>query len=422
MRIELYPDRELSIQVVDASGQPTPGVPVAIVVKTLRSANELWKGETEGEEGLARLRHADVRLAPAYGSGTLAAELDIPTKSPVEVAFETDPWPSEPLQIVLPETGSVTVRLLDGAAQPYEKSARVTLYVEREAGENAVQRRLNYVQRTETGVATFERVGLETSMRVRARSEDELKPQSDVLEGPLRAGQQVELAITFDDRYPRIVGRLLDDGGRPLAVQPIEAQVLAHSPTRSRRSRDAIETDAEGRFQLVIKQTLRDGGHAHGRATRARAGGAILSDLSGQLDLPRVLPDEDFDVGDIQLEPAALICAGRVVDDSGAPVSGANVRLDHARFTSGRTKWERSSTAATGPDGGFELRGDVPPTELRVVAAKSGWSNSGPVVVAAGRTDLILRLDRKRLPGGISRAQPRRAGAHVRGARCLGSG
>jgi hypothetical protein len=397
LRIELFVDRELEIQVVDASGQPAPGVPVAIVLETLRGANELWKGVTEGEAGLAHLRHADVRLSEAYGLGRLAAELDIPTKSPVDVTFEPDPWPSDPLRIELPETGSVTVRLFDAAAGPYEKRARVNLYVEREDGEGAPARRVNFERRTETGVAIFERVGLDTQMRVLARSEDELKPRSDELQGPSRAGEQVELSITFDERYPRVVGRLLEPGGRPLASHPVETRVLTTSvKRRSGNSHDRVVTDGEGRFQVVISQALREGG-TRTLELRARAAGGTSADLSAQLDLSGALPDEDFDVGDVQLEPAPLICAGHVVDDSGAPVAGARVRLDYARMiagANGRKDWQRASTATTGPDGAFELRGDVLPAELRVFATKSGWSHSGPSVVAAGSCDLILRLER----------------------------
>ncbi len=131
-----------------------------------------------------------------------------------------------------------------------------------------------------------------------------------------------------------LVGKVVDEGGRPLARASVVAMRSVSPDERGRRlveeragrsvssrteERPHTETDADGVFRLVA------GPAGDSLFVRVRAKGYRLFDRS----LAKTVAG-DNDLGALTLKIAAVV-SGRVVDASGAPIAGARVTRTFVR-------------------------------------------------------------------------------------------
>jgi protocatechuate 3,4-dioxygenase beta subunit len=195
-------------------------------------------------------------------------------------------------------------------------------------------------------------------------------------------------------------GRVVDDGGSPLAGVPVaigtSGGFLIIDATRGDRQpprNPATKSGADGRFEI---EDVRPG---FGTSVRAEPDRHVIAEKP----LPEAKGVESIDVGD-------LVCAlggaieGRIVDENGAPVAGAEVEawpVDPGRAPSpgmvvfgdaGRSLLRRSTT-----DGGGSYRIEgLAPGEVALAAAKSGHARDfkkGVLVTRSATTrdvDLVL--------------------------------
>ncbi len=194
-----------------------------------------------------------------------------------------------------------------------------------------------------------------------------------------------------------VTGLVVGDGGRPISG----ARVLAASagslplfpglPLDSRGSgevpwmrRQEARTGADGRFEI---RGLQPGG----LRLAVRAAGYAPHDDDG-----RALPAEErFDLGTIALERGALL-AGRVVDERGAPVEGAEiVRLEFSARAAdfGEPTWRAGAVVATsGNDGGFRVEEiGVGPWALQVETPDHPFAEiSGTTTLPGERVEGLL--------------------------------
>jgi protocatechuate 3,4-dioxygenase beta subunit len=135
---------------------------------------------------------------------------------------------------------------------------------------------------------------------------------------PIRAAPR---AAPTSSGSARLVGRLVDWNGRPIAGGRVAARdadffgaLFAAANSGTRREGEATSA-ADGRFALegVEAGVQRIGARASGYAPYSRENVQVPS--SGQLDL-----------GELVLGPGAIL-GGRVVDERGAAIEGASIRL-----------------------------------------------------------------------------------------------
>ena len=99
-------------------------------------------------------------------------------------------------------------------------------------------------------------------------------------------------------------------------------------------------------------------------------------------------------LGDILFRPRPLAAAGRIVDESGQPMGGVNVRLEtSAEGQPFRTL--RGVTSTTGRDGRFQLFASPPAGRLRLIARRRGYEPATEDLGVPGLDGLELIL-RKR--------------------------
>ena len=223
-----------------------------------------------------------------------------------------------------------------------------------------------------------------------------------------------------------IVGRAVDEAGRPLAG----ARVSAHNVDAGRggtplalpflsglnESLDAVTTGADGRFRVA--------GLSPGKADlTVRADGRRLATTENVALEPR-LP---ADVGDIALLPGQTI-AGVVLDKDGHALPDAEVSLSSmARLVVNRLEdlprgqigQEFGQRARTGPDGHFEISG-LAGGHYTVHVRADGFERLSQEDVAAGTLD--LRLLPVRLGGLFVEIVNDADGSPVPGARIKATG
>jgi RNA polymerase sigma factor (sigma-70 family) len=212
---------------------------------------------------------------------------------------------------------------------------------------------------------------------------------SPTREVPSVATPRARRPASFERALAGARGRLVEHDGAPVPgvdvalVSLRSGDVFASLPGRDAALFDPIAgtgtTDADGRFEL--------------RGSWAQAFHALGVDLGGPRSTLRVLetafvPGEIVDLGDVRL-PATAALVGRVVDESGQPVTGARVRaadVPDALLETGLTGVRTTDAFA------LDARGEE--TVLELPAWLAPFDDRLPVATTRTRADGGFALER----------------------------
>jgi hypothetical protein len=398
--LPIGPDRELRVRVVDAAGTPVGGVPVALRRQTDARPAFTWKWtDTATQNGVATFLHFQRRLAQGTGwHAMLAFPVREQHALPVDALTPSEP----PLELVLPGTGSVLVRVraADGSVpelgdaelriEAFESESRSTPLwpggpwstPRLDAGET----RVPWI-----GVGLFVRATL-------VREEAVLAAKS--IAGPTRAGEEVVCELDWLERAPCFVtGRFVLRDGRAWPAATVVAQPLIFpGPARWPQSR-ALDVGARGRFRMQVDDVRPQNGSLKFRFTAPHPDG--LGEVNALLALDQEIPSEGLELGDVLLDHGVLLAAGRVVDAERRPIAGATLEVRARTLVQAQELWPRiptSGTVRTGDDGGFAVylpSGEsAPGDELRLRAAAKDCAAERDVDVRLGERGVELVLAR----------------------------
>jgi len=309
------PGPTILIEVRDAEGQPVSGVPVRARATFVPAVGALpgWKDRRPpalsrtDTLGLARFARASEWIQT--GAETrLWVEFDFPLAVERVLDFEFSAWPGKPIAIVLPATGRVRVPL------PRRPGARARLFVAAKPGESSREREgteagARWVS-SEDGHADFLFVGLgfELEYQVDWHGLDTLLVGR--APGPMRAGEMAVLPALDKEALPRLIGRLLDEEGQPLAGSDVVGRTTCRTLAGGSRAGEAgasfrLTTDVAGRFGVD---------YATPYAARERRVLTLVPAIADELpwdmrstvpqafvDLSRELPSGPIDLGDVVL-------------------------------------------------------------------------------------------------------------------------
>lgn len=400
IEIELVPDADIDVRVVDRSGLP---VAEARVVLRMRSRD--WHFDqlstVSAADGSAKLRHAGHALrsqGPGF-SGTWFAGLGAALSEPVEVELDPRDLPDGALRLVMPPTGECEVRVLAANGALYAGLVQVSLRMLRsdestlEVGEQDWRHDAT-LPHMRGGTALFRHVEIGRSF------EAQVKRVSGAVEhrardvGPSAVGQRAVIAVRMGDRTAVLAGRAVDAGGAPLAGQKLRARVIYESLDDSQET--TIGTDPDGRFELDAE--VGNSERSPRWLTICTFDAREREQASATRALPGILNAGLHELGDFALAPSPLLVAGIVVDARDRPVAGALVspatrqvwdESDPNGFW-WQELWSQRSTSDH--DGRFEIRGRVEARELGLWASKRD-AKGGPVLAAPGARDVIVRVD-----------------------------
>ncbi len=385
----LGPDRPFSVRVLDSRGRPLAGTPVVLAGRASRGGSETFlvpvaTAETAGAEGLAEL------LLTQQGSKIseqmdLVVAVALPLAKEISALLNPFNLPSTPIELQLPELGEVQVRVLRGG-EPVADGLLVRLAPTNERGTaDTLYGESTLYGSTEDGLARLGSVGLGSKLIAGVLLPDSADLEIVEFEGPVRAGQLVEVDLVLRRVPTRLTGRVVEAAsGEPVT------DVL--SMERDGQLPGSLGLDEEGRFDLVIGllpeelqlRLLRYGG----------PGGPDTLEVT----LP-VSRGEHLDLGELHLvaaeppaPPPGPAVTGRVVDPQGAAVSSATLRWVVLHEESGAWVPAGGPYAHTSRDGSFRLLGELPHPEACIeVSSSMGWID--PLRAAVPSHDLILELN-----------------------------
>ncbi|MDO8349438.1 MAG: hypothetical protein Q7T30_04345, partial [Planctomycetota bacterium] len=416
-RVELEPDIEVLVQVLDAHGQPAVGVPIGVTQNDAQGTLvQMWRWEpiaiTRAPDGIAVLRHMQDVRAEAKRDGNVFAQWRTRTFLPgyedPGVVFSIDAPTSEPIVLRLPPCGSVRVRAeLHGAPLALVKTIRLA-----ERRNNANERggmqmwMMQRASRTrptdEQGWARFDHMPLGATYQATANVMSGYMTKE--FKGPMTQDQEVTVLLAVGDDQMLLTGRLVDEQQAVLADREFTLNVRGQWNEQG----TTFRSDAQGRFLVFLGQFDKD------RQQRGRPGMDMEMGPGGGaprvvivLRQPGLLLQADLskrefraglqDAGDVVMKPGALVVAGRLVTGDGPCKLPVQPAVERHEVVQGRPepRWraQRDFQYVKGEDGHFEYRGDAAPGRYRLRFNSNNHLPVEPIEFAIGTKDLVVRID-----------------------------
>ncbi len=197
----------------------------------------------------------------------------------------------------------------------------------------------------------------------------------------LTLSRKEETVVVRLKRGVAVSGRVVDSAGKPVAGARVLPSSASESFVVMTPARDGIETDAKGNWSVP---TLSPGVY---RFTASHPAFATAS-------LPPISVERSLEGLEIELEEGSSI-AGRVLDQNGSGVAGADVRF----VARGSVHWRTARRAFSDDSGAFRVDG-IANKQVDVVAShKSGSSEIAVLELSKPTTEIVLEL---RLTSSIS--------------------
>lgn len=385
----------LRVQVHSSTGDPCAGIPVALAselrakrtnrvfVSVLHQHTTDALGSVAFPEFQAALQTLDpMARCVVFVLGHL--------RSVPRHAIEGTEVPPEPIQLTLPNHGSIRVRLVDALGESITQNGTVSLIevpglTPSPADWSPLHANPHDQRPLERGKATFPVVEPDTRVRLQVDFPSAtggfgmppLVPPREFA-GP-RDGEDIEITFPVTN-LPLVTGRMHDAQGVAMANQTLSAWYVEERATWPRRSPLTLHTDAQGTFRFLVSSTPE-----HGDSRRflliAECRGTIGDfTLPGgdhaYVPLPTTIQNP-LELGNLQLVPEPVLVAGQVLSPSGEPVSGLSIhaappwRITSAPLAAGTNPC--ALHAMTDPHGRFRFHGISLDEKVKVIVRSSGY-------------------------------------------------
>ena len=388
LTLSVVPD--LEVRVIDESGAPLAHVPVALCLDQDAPLANLLIRKTAVGGRPARFTNLTTILKPDMDPG-YAIALAIPLQNRARIALRPEALPDEPLELVLPPVGKVHVRVVDETGAALTGNPSVQLGTIEPTAARSVFRSMAS-ERMTAGVARFPLVGVGSTFTVRVDNVPERRPVEEEHAGPASPGETVEITIAMSERWPILVGQLVDERGQSIAAA--RGRIWLSSGGKDDFG-IVLEGDAAGRFRAIAKRfSFVEGRERSARFDIFAAPGR--PPLEALVDLSFELPEGETDLGKVEVVEPPLLLTGTVTDKDGLPLVSSHVMVQiPGRGEDGAPTWtsRRGLSAATDGEGKFSIYGNIAESTMRVVVRKRAFRSLTLEAVATGTLDLLLELE-----------------------------
>ncbi len=394
-RLELRPDRSVTVQVLDASGQPAIGVPLRIrgsgedSVRVSEAAASVSPVETTAPDGVTTFVHLQnahaLNLLPNARDATWQVFVAVPGLEHVAAAVDLHVPPATPIVLRLPPTGAIATRLVAAGRRVGGRDLKLTTEAALD-GPNAWN--LGWPRKADAdGWTRFPHVPLGATFRVLAGH----PVASRAFAGPVTAGEELRFEFAPGDGVLVLTGRLVDAASAP--IRSSSAQV--DFDLGIAQGTAVVVTDADGHFTWVV------GAKPSGDVALKRLRFTLRSPNAPPTShavAPRSLSDAVTDLGDLMLRAPPVVVAGRF--EFGDGVQPIPIAFDVERFVAvagpgQRDRWWRINGIDTSQqrDGSFAVTGEVPARRFRLVFPAYHHLPIEPIEFRFGASDLVIPVD-----------------------------
>lgn len=388
----LLPARRLRVRVRAESGDALQHMDVRIELASelhQRSTSHTAQTDAHGLATFDGLERDDVLGDEDLEVRVSLEALFLPV---VETRFLGEPWPSEPVELVVPGSGAVVVTVVDEKGELLSGRGRdVELTVERELQPGAqVWRESARLTRTlDEGQATFPVVGLGLELQASYDDRPDHPPGQVEFAGPARPGEQVRVELRLPEPEAVLTLRLLAPDRTPLASVPVEVGFRRVIGDGSFSSSDQRSTDGEGRLAVSLREGWSEGERRELTLSHRPTG---RPESHASVDLSRELGPHERDLGDILLVERALLVGGRVVAPPGANLSEVSVAVERSWGEGGEDSWDSMAWTSVAADGSFAFYDDPPGVPLRLAPESNAFQPIEPIPFVPGTSNLEIHL------------------------------
>jgi RNA polymerase sigma-70 factor (ECF subfamily) len=319
----------LPIKVVDQNGHVVEGAHVNLRLFDEEFAGGLV-GATTNAEGLAWIKVlGGISMAPERKQ--FYAHLNILSDKPILAEVDIYNLPTKPVVLVMPPTGQVELVILSASGQ--RKSGNYIAALGRllplTEGQEESERSIGdgIMLRAVQGRAVFRYVALSQEVQGIVVSQDYSFQAKATSDGPTQEGETVELSVAPTGEWSFITGRVLNTEGMLAKNLALKIDITTITAERRSTSRQAIQTDSQGRFRLQVTGEIEPGSvrtvTVVMRKTKRKERRIAEKDMSYDL------APGDTELGDFVVDTPPLLLRGRVLSSAGEPVAGASIVLEY---------------------------------------------------------------------------------------------
>jgi len=338
--VRITPDADLRVQVVDDSGRPLEGVPVAKLRH--RPGRLMFDRSTMARtdaDGVAVLRHILDPLHFDQGQVEFQVGPMVLLRERADVTVSRAEIPSEPVVATLPPTASLVLEVRDSRGALQQAADTIRLVVDpspraerssRDLVKVAGRSPLGVVEvPVVDGVAQVSHVGVELALLAHAPDADPM--DSTIAFGAALPRSDGSRTLTLEplETAHAFSGVALEDSGTPLANRLVQGKVFLHRGMSFEHQEFEFLTDSAGRFSFPISKVLCEKwAEMEGRELELWSeGDAPFVRHAIELELPEGLLRGEDDLGSVSFRTDRPWLAGRAVDAQGESVDLEGARL-----------------------------------------------------------------------------------------------
>ncbi|MFT7619187.1 MAG: hypothetical protein ACI97A_002837 [Planctomycetota bacterium] len=380
LTLEMEPVLTLKVRVFDAQSEPVKSIRVGLGFlfeeSGKRSSSAGFAAFTNAE-GIAYLALIGEEINPdkfadAFNEKPrLCVQVDGVFRTPVHQEIDFDSWPTEVIELTIPSTSMVNVKVEDIDGSAYTDELHCYARAKKPGTKSSKNPRWDFSTPFRGGTCQIPDIGTGLNLLIR------IAPPADSaffdVEKEVQVDESLSVTIRFKKRLPVITGRLLDPEGSPIKNREISYYNQLNYKTNDLV--DAGTTTPSGKFAIPVKWTYFQSEQDEFLVIQTPPTDS-RPPLLARVSLPRKPITEDLDVGDVSATVFEQLIGGVVRDLSGEPIIGVQieVELDPLRpIPNGFLRTQKFGLPLTDRSGRFVVYGETNADFFQVKTTAVGY-------------------------------------------------